>query len=55
MSGIPYRTDQRLAFAVTRFIEEVHEQVPQARLEPMTPYEDLTLRGVRHGRQLTQG
>jgi hypothetical protein len=40
MSGIPYRTDQRLAFAVTRFIEEVHKQVPQARLEPMTPYED---------------
>ena len=40
MSGIPYRADQRLAFAVTRFIEEVHRQVPQARLEPMTPYED---------------
>ncbi len=40
MSGIPYRADQRLAFAVTPFIEEVHRQVPQERLEPMTPYED---------------
>ena len=40
MRGTLYRTDQQLAFAVTRFIEEVHRQVPQARLEPMTPYED---------------
>lgn len=40
MSGTPYRTDQQLAFAVARFIEEVHKQVPHARLEPMTPYED---------------
>jgi hypothetical protein len=40
MSGTPYRTDQHLAFAVTRFIEEVHKHVPHARLEPMTPYED---------------
>ena len=30
----------RIMLAVTRFIEEVHRQVPQARLEPMTPYED---------------
>lgn len=45
MSGTPYRTDQQLAFAVTRFIGEVHKQVPHARLEPMTPYEneDFTL------------
>ena len=40
MSGTPYRDDQRLALAVTRFIEDVHQRVPQARLEPMTPYED---------------
>jgi hypothetical protein len=32
--------DQWLALAVTRFIEDVHCRVPQARLEPMTPYED---------------
>lgn len=45
MSGIPYREDQRLALAVTRFIEDVHQRVPHARLEPMTPYEneDFTL------------
>ena len=29
-----------MMLAVTRCIEEVHKQVPQARLEPMTPYED---------------
>ncbi len=40
MSGTSHRDDQRLAFAVTRFIEDVHRRVPQARLEPMTPYED---------------
>ena len=40
MSGTPYRDDQRLALAVTRFIEDVHRRFPQARLEPMTPYED---------------
>ena len=40
MSGVSYRNDQRLALAVTRFIEEVHRRLPQARLEPMTPYED---------------
>ena len=40
MSGTPYRDDQRLALAVARFIEDVHQRVPQARLEPMTPYED---------------
>ena len=40
MSGTPYRDDQRLALAVTRFIEDVHQRVPQARLEPMTLYED---------------
>ena len=40
MSDHSFGTDQQLAFAVTRFIEEVHRQVPQARLEPMTPYED---------------
>ena len=40
MSGTPYRDDQRLALAVTRFIEDVHRRLPQARLEPMTPYED---------------
>ena len=40
MSGTPYRADQRLALAVTRFIEDVHQRVPQARLEPMTLYED---------------
>jgi len=40
MSGTPYRDDQRLAFAVTRFIEDVHQRIPHARLEPMTPYED---------------
>jgi hypothetical protein len=40
MSGTPYRDDQRLAIAVTHFIEAVHKRVPQARLEPMTPYED---------------
>jgi hypothetical protein len=40
MSGTSYRDDQRLALAVTRFIEDVHQRVPKARLEPMTPYED---------------
>jgi hypothetical protein len=40
MSGTLYRDDQRLAFAVTRFIEDVHRCVPQAQIEPMTPYED---------------
>ncbi len=40
MSGTQYREDQRLALAVTRFIEDVHRHVPHARLEPMTPYED---------------
>jgi hypothetical protein len=40
MSGTPYRAEQQLALAVTRFIEEVHRRLPQARLEPMTPYED---------------
>lgn len=40
MSRKVYRDDQRLALAVTRFIEDVHQRVPQARLEPMTPYED---------------
>jgi hypothetical protein len=40
MSGTPYRDDQKLALAVTRFIEDVHRRVPRARLEPMTPYED---------------
>ena len=40
MSGTPHRDDQQLALAVTRFIEDVHEWVPQAHLEPMTPYED---------------
>ncbi|MBI3302508.1 MAG: hypothetical protein HYZ72_10605 [Deltaproteobacteria bacterium] len=40
MSGTHYRDDQRLAYAVTRFIEDVHRSVPQARLEPMTSYED---------------
>lgn len=40
MSKTPYRDDQRLAFAVTHFIEDVHSRIPQARLEPLTPYED---------------
>jgi hypothetical protein len=40
MSGTSYRNDQRLAFAATRFIEDIHRRVPQARVEPMTPYED---------------
>ncbi|ETW98871.1 MAG: hypothetical protein ETSY1_17080 [Candidatus Entotheonella factor] len=40
MSGTPYRNDQQLALAVARFIEDVHQRVPHARLEPMTPYED---------------
>jgi hypothetical protein len=40
MSGTLYRDDQRLAFAATRFIEDIHRRVPQARVEPMTPYED---------------
>jgi hypothetical protein len=40
MSGTPYRDEQRLALAVTRFIEEVHCRLPHARLEPMMPYED---------------
>ena len=40
MSGMPYRDDQRLAFAVARFIEDVHRRCPHARLEPLTPYED---------------
>jgi hypothetical protein len=40
MSGTPYRDDQRLALAVTRFIEDVHQRCPRARLEPLTPYED---------------
>src|SRR5713101_4079367 len=45
MRGTPHRDDQRLAFAVTRFIEDVHRRVPQARMEPLTPYgdEDFTL------------
>ena len=34
------RQEQRLAIAVTRFIEDVHRRLPQAQLEPMTPYED---------------
>ncbi len=25
---------------MTRFIEDVHRRVPQAQIEPMTPYED---------------
>ena len=40
MSGTPHRDDQRLAFAVTRFIKDVHRRVPQARIEPLTRYED---------------
>ena len=40
MSGALYRQDQRLAVAVTRFIEDIHQRVPQARLAPLTPYED---------------
>jgi len=40
MSGTPYRGDQQLALAVTRFIEDVHQRIPRVRLEPMTPYED---------------
>ena len=40
MSGTLYRDEQRLALAVTRFIQEVHHRLSQARLEPMTPYED---------------
>jgi len=40
MSGTPYRDNQWLALAVARFIEDVHGRIPQARLEPMTPYED---------------
>lgn len=40
MSAYPFGPEQQLAFAVTRFIEEVHKHVPRARLEPMTPYED---------------
>jgi hypothetical protein len=40
MSGTLYRDDQRLAFAVTRLIEDIHQRVPQAQIEPMTPYED---------------
>jgi hypothetical protein len=40
MSSKPYRHDQRLAFAVTRFIADIHRRIPQARVEPMTPYED---------------
>jgi hypothetical protein len=38
MSGTPYRDDQRLALAVTRFIEDVHQRCPHARLEPLTPW-----------------
>lgn len=40
MSETPYRDEQRLALAVTRFIEEVPCRLPHARLEPMMPYED---------------
>ena len=40
MSGKPYRNDQRLAVAVTRFIADIHRRIPQARVEPMAPYED---------------
>ena len=40
MSGAPYRNEQRLALAVTQFIEDVHQRLPQVRLEPMTQYED---------------
>lgn len=40
MSGTPYRDDQRLALAVARFIEDVHQRCPYARLEPLTPYEE---------------
>ena len=40
MSSKPYRHDQRLAFAATRFIADIHRRIPQARIEPMTPYED---------------
>ena len=40
MSGTLHRDDQRLAFAVTRFIEDIHRRVPQARIEPLTRYED---------------
>lgn len=40
MSGTPYRDDQRLALAVARFIEDVHQRCPHARLEPLTSYED---------------
>ena len=37
VSGTPDRDEQRLALAVTRFIEDVHRRLPHARLEPMTP------------------
>lgn len=47
MSGTPHRDDQQLALAVTRFIEDVHERVPQARLEPMTPYEQEELSWIQ--------
>jgi hypothetical protein len=40
MSGTPYRGEQRLALAVTRSIEEVHQRCPHVRIEPLTPYED---------------
>ena len=40
MSDTPHRNDRRLAFAVTRFIADIHRRIPQARVEPMTPYED---------------
>ncbi len=40
MSSKSYRDDRRLAFAMTRFIADIHRRIPQARVEPMTPYED---------------
>ena len=40
MSGKPYRNDQRLAFAVTHFIEDIRRRVLHSRLELLTPYED---------------
>jgi hypothetical protein len=45
MSSKPYRNDQRLAFAVTRFIVDIHQRIPQARVESITLYEneDFTL------------
>ena len=43
MGSKSYRNDQRLAFAVTLFIADIHRRIPQARVEPMTPYEDEDL------------